>query len=128
MLGFYEKRRISQLFFSKGMILGLFIMVILMAYATLNAYDREQEARARRTEATDELGRLEARASALTDNINRLEDPRGIEEELRRRYDVGKEGEQVIVFVEHPTVETLQDTPVSPPTLWQRLMGLLTGE
>jgi cell division protein FtsB len=100
-----------------------------MAYAALNAYEQREEAIARRSVLSDELGRLEARAGSLTEDISRLEDPRGIETELRRRYDVGKEGEEVIVFIEREQETVPQEEHiVRKKTVLERLKGLFTGE
>jgi len=61
----------------------------------------------------EELAEVEARNAMLEANIARLNNPREIEEELRKRYDVGREGEEVVVLVEeeekpHDTTPTDQ--------------------
>jgi len=129
MFRFHEKRKLSGIFFSKGMMLVLFVLCVLMAYATLNAYDNLQEAAGKRAGISGELSRLEARAAVLTDDIEHLEDPRGVETELRRRYDVSKEGEEVIVFVEPEREPEPLRTPVpQKPTFLERLVALFVGE
>ena len=129
MLGFHEKRKFSHIFYSKGTIFVLFVACILMAYAAVNAYERGQEARIKRTMLSDELVRLEARATDLGADIARLEDPRGVETELRQRYDVGKDGEEVIVFIEKKdTTAPAEETRPTPKTLLERIKGLFVGE
>ena len=100
MLKFQEKRKLMHIMFSKTTIILLLIIIVLMAFATYNAYQGKQEAIARRAVLTDEIERLEEREQALNNAISTLEDPRGVEAELRRRFDVAKEGEEVIVLIE----------------------------
>jgi hypothetical protein len=46
------------------------------------------------------LEELKGRASVLESKVEYLENERGIEEELRNRFDVAKEGEQVIILLD----------------------------
>lgn len=76
------------------------IPVGLMSLAAFNAHEKVQETSAKRAELSANLTHLEKRAQDLEEDIKKLEDPRGIETELRSRYEVGWEGEEVIVLVE----------------------------
>ena len=82
-----------------------------MAYAAHNAYEVERSAHERRIALTADLSRLEVRTATLERDIARLEDPRDIEAALRQRYQVGREGEEVIILVEEEplVVEPLFD-------------------
>ena len=102
MLGFHEKRRLVRMLYSRGSMVALLVLIGVGIYAAASARDMQVRATEKRAELSDELGRLEERASALEEDIVRLEDPRGIEAELRRRYDVAKEGEEVVVLIEDP--------------------------
>lgn len=55
---------------------------------------------ARKEEQEEELEALQQRAQALEANVDHLMDERGIEEELRNRFDVAKEGEQVVIILD----------------------------
>ena len=85
----------------------LFVLIGGGLYAAVNAYNVQQRATLMRVELEEELSHLELRENSLEEDITRLEDPRGIEAELRRRYDVAKEGEEVVVLIE----EESQDEP-----------------
>lgn len=102
------------------------IPIAFMSFVAYNAYQKERETSMRRQELSRELVALEKRASELERNIENLEDPRGIEAELRSRYDVGWEGEEVIILVEEET-STHSDPVLPEPTksLWQRFIGFL---
>jgi len=100
MLGFYEKRKLKTLLYSRAILVLMLLLVGGMAYAAHGAYKKERETNERRMELAAQLAALEERAAELEHDIVTLEDPRGIEAELRRRYEVGFEGEEAIVFVE----------------------------
>jgi cell division protein FtsB len=126
MLGFHEKRRLARLFYSRGSMIALLVLIGVGIYAAASAREMQIRATEKRAELSDELGRLEERASALEEDIVHLEDPRGIEAELRRRYDVAKEGEEVVVLVEDPEeVEAATSTPAEakPESIFERLGG-----
>ena len=123
MLGFHEKRRLARLLSSKGTMLLLFVLIGGGVYAAVNAYYVQERATHKRTELEQELRQLETRALDLEHDIPYLEDPRGIEAELRRRYDVAKEGEEVIVLLEEEREEPGVPTTAPEPTrtFWSRL-------
>jgi cell division protein FtsB len=105
---------------------ALLVLIGVGIYAAASAREMQLRATEKRAELSDELGRLEQRASALEEDIVRLEDPRGIEAELRRRYDVAKEGEEVVVLVENPEeVEEATSTTIKkePEGFLERLRG-----
>ncbi|KKS85113.1 MAG: hypothetical protein UV60_C0011G0013 [Parcubacteria group bacterium GW2011_GWA2_43_11] len=102
------------------------IPVGFMSYAAYNAYERERETSMLRQELAKELVALERRSGELEKNIQNLEDPRGIETELRSRYDVGWEGEEVIILVEEESsTQTPPVLPESRPNLWHRFIDVL---
>jgi len=100
MFGFYEKRKIKRIIYSKGFFGVLAMLCLCMSYAAYGAYGKMQGTIERRAELSEELAELEQHATALEADIEHLHDSRGVESELRSRYEVGLEGEEVIVLVE----------------------------
>ncbi len=100
MFEFYEKRRIKKFIYSKGFFGILSILVLLMSYAAYGAYGKMEGTIERRATLQAQLAELEDRADSLEEDIERLNDPRGLESELRTRYEVGWEGEEVVVLVD----------------------------
>ena len=67
---------------------------------------------------------LKARHEDLSEGVGRLETERGIEEELRGRFPVAKEGEEVIILVDAP--ESGGEAEKKPPAgLWGVLRSWL---
>ncbi len=74
--------------------------------------------------AKTELEALETRATTLKEEIANLQNGRGLEAEMRNRFDVAKSGEQVIVIVEEDgsnTASPNQETEPREQSLFSRL-------
>lgn len=125
MFDFYEKRKVKKLLHSRVVLTVLCIPVVLMMYAAYNAYEKKQETSERRSELSARLAGLEERRTELEQDIDMLNDPRGVEAELRSRYEVGKEGEEVVVFVEQIATDTENIQPVKKDTIWDKIVRTL---
>lgn len=68
-------------------------------------YKKERDTRLRRIEQREVLDELEGREESLREEIERLSTERGIEEEVRSKFEVGKEGEEVVIIVDNPDDE-----------------------
>lgn len=103
MLSLSARQRIKRFFISPLFLMILAVPAGFFAYAAHNAYSAARETYERRVALEEELSEVEARKAMLEANIARLNDPRDIEEELRKRYDVGRKGEDVVILVEEDT-------------------------
>ena len=100
MFDFHEKRKIRSFLYSKTVFVLLLILIILLSISAYNRFKVAQDTKKRLEERRDDLEALETRAEILDSKVEYLEDARGIEEELRNRFDVAKEGEQVIIIID----------------------------
>jgi len=98
MLGVRRKYRIRRFFGSGVAFFVTLTLFIVLAQAAVGMYSKSREAQEKRDDALAELRRLEARETDLQTEISRLSSDRGIEEELRDRYFVAREGERVAVI------------------------------
>ncbi len=100
MFDFHEKRKLRSLFYSKPVSVILFVLAILLSFSAYNRYtvagDMKDKLEAKRAE----LQKLEDRAQSLETKVEYLENERGVEEEIRNRFDVAKEGEQVVILID----------------------------
>ncbi len=100
MFDFHEKRKIRSVLYSKPVAFGMFFCAVLLG---VSVYDRLQVVREIQDKIEvkqDELSRLESRAQTLQSKVEYLENDRGVEEEIRSRFDVARAGEQVVVLVD----------------------------
>jgi hypothetical protein len=116
---FHEKRKIKGWLFSKSAIAALVVASLALASSVYGLYRKEREMAQKHAERLVELERLEHHASALEAEVAYAESARGIEEEIRDRFDVVKKGERaVIVMDEVEPKEAAASTtpaPLSPP-------------
>lgn len=123
MLKAREKRIIKTILFGRIGVIILLIIVAVLAKSTWSVYQKSQFARESRDLATQELQTLQARESSLETEMQRLDTPRGLEEELRHKFDVGREGERLIVLVDTPDAPVVPEEPQK--TWWRKIMEML---
>ena len=100
MFDFRERRKIRGWLFSKPAIALLFVVSLFLARSVLGLYEKERTAAERYAVAAARLEELKTNAALLEEKVAYLRSGRGMEEEIRRRFDVVKEGEQVVIIVE----------------------------
>lgn len=121
MFDFQQKRKIKSWYGSRvtqGVVLFLAILVILSA---INRYLIAADMADRRTAVEAEIHSLEARRQSLDEEVKYLSNERGIEAEMRRQFDVAREGEQVVIILEDEPVPTEAEGEEAPtPRPWYR--------
>ena len=127
MIDFHEKRKLKNILYSRVVLVLFLVPIVLVSMAAYDAFHAEREVRDRRVELASELVGLQARINTLEGNVTRLNEPRGMEEELRRRFDVGREGEQTIVLIEKTASATATsgNTPIAERSWWRKALDWL---
>jgi cell division protein FtsB len=96
----------------------MLLLVVLAVRGVWGVYKKSQEARVLKIEAQAKLEKLVNREQELRSDIADLRSERGVEAELRERYDLAGEGEGVVVIVDSPPAP-----PEPEPTRFQRFKG-----
>lgn len=99
MLDFHEKRKLKGYLFSKYVAGALMLVSALLSLSVYERYEAERKMAGKREELAHELNTLESRAAALESEVSRLKSDRGIEEEIRDRYEVSKQGEKIVIIL-----------------------------
>ncbi|MCH7529686.1 septum formation initiator family protein [Patescibacteria group bacterium] len=97
-LEFREKRKLKQILYSKLTLAVLFIIVLFLASTVLSVYQKEKSTRVAKELQEMEFDELSGREAVLRAEIDRLNSNRGIEEEIRSKFEVGREGERIIII------------------------------
>jgi len=84
--------------YSRPVIVVLLVLVALLSRSVYERLGVERDMSDRRARAEAELERLQDRKVQIEDRVEYLEGERGIEEEIRKNFDVAREGEQVIIL------------------------------
>ncbi len=122
MFDFQQKRKLRSILESR---ITWVILLVLLASVIVSAYDRYRIARdmaGRRSEAEAELAELKARKNDLEKEVEYLSNERGIEAEVRRQFDVAREGEQVVIILggEDEATSTSEATTTPKVRPWYR--------
>jgi cell division protein FtsB len=118
----FEQRRDPTRLIWRRIIAALLLVIFLIGIRGVwGVYKKEQESRILRIEAETKLNDLQQREAELRAHISTLRTDRGMEEQLRERYDLAKEDEGVIVIVEPPA-----PPPEPRPTTFQKFKGWFT--
>lgn len=113
MLEFYEKRKLKRVVYSKPVLLLVGGIVVLLFFPTLNAYSKMQNTYENKNAVAQELLQLQEREEALQGEINRLSTEQGVEAEIRKKFEVGRDGEELIVIVgEEKSQPQTEEEPV----------------
>lgn len=100
----------------------LLLIAVFLGNAAYNAWDKASIAKNKRMEVAAELGVLQAREAMLRERIAYLETDKGKEEELRKQFDVGKEGEYAIVVVEKEANVPLDANRDTEKSFFERIL------
>jgi cell division protein FtsB len=123
MVTILQKKRYQRMIYSRITILVLILLVFFLGKAVLNVYEKAQRTKENLNIATTELENLESRGDLLEERIESFKTEKGIEEEIRDKFNVIKEGEHVIMIVdEELTDEDMKNE--NSGSLWQRIKFL----
>jgi cell division protein FtsB len=100
MLDFQQKRKIRALSYNKVTLIILFLLVLIFAHSTFVVYQKKEISEDMKNISLQNVEDLRSRNNELQSQIERLETNVGIEEEIRLKFNVVKEGESVVVVVE----------------------------
>lgn len=104
----------------------LLILSVMFGFAVHDRYVVEREMALRLAKSEAELERETYRRAELAKKVEKLNTQQGIESEIRKNFDVAREGETVVVLVEEdrPMIEPLPATP-SKGSIWQRFLNFI---
>lgn len=102
-------------------LIALVGFLVVVGSSTWRVYSKGQEAEAMHKTAAKNVDELYERKGNVEESLEKLNTPRGIEEEVRKRYELGKPGEEQIVLVTDPTKEA--ESGEEKKSLWDVLFG-----
>ena len=120
---FQQKHSIRKKVYSKPVIIVLLIVFVLSAKGVINIYKKESESRVEVERLTKHKNEIEERLAKVSISAEVLRTREGIETEIRNKFDVVKEGEQVIVVVD----KELPPPPEEKKNFLEKFWGGVTG-
>lgn len=115
--------------YSRPVLIGLALVLGFVGFGTFRVYLKSRTAIAKNNEVKQELAVLEQRKKEMEERIARLETPAGLEEELRKKFNVSKPNENVLVIVdqnqEEDKIEEKENTvSVFLSGIWEKIKAI----
>ncbi|MEI6843487.1 MAG: septum formation initiator family protein [bacterium] len=119
MLDFRQKRKIRSFMYSR-ITLGVLVVLVLIAIRSVFVvYQKKLESENLKQMAESRKSELSARDKEISAEIERLGTESGLESEIRSRYNVAKEKENIVVIVDDNSSSTQATT--TSLTVWQKI-------
>ncbi len=100
----------------------LFVVVMLAIHSTWVVYNKKKESEELMNVSLERVADLRKRESGLNNKIERLDTDLGLEEEIRSKFSVTKEGENMVVVV--PRDGNVATTTPKKKSFWSKIVGL----
>lgn len=101
-----DRRYLRRILRSRVFMGFLLLVAILLSRSVYGIYKKVEIARINRIESERKLSALQEKEQHLREEIGKLKTTRGIEEELRNKFQITKTGEEVLVVVDEPVAVT----------------------
>lgn len=119
-----QKRKIKQIVYSWWTVSILLFLAFLFTTNAWDGYKKYSESHRNVAGLAERLESIKNREGELQAKISYLNSERGLEEEIRDKFNVAKEGEEVIVIV-GPEIGKIDDTKKEESLvkgLWSRFL------
>ncbi|PIP68733.1 hypothetical protein CO033_03270 [Candidatus Nomurabacteria bacterium CG_4_9_14_0_2_um_filter_32_10] len=100
MRNFQKGGKLKQIMQSKFFLIFLGIIILVFAFNIFNFINKMVETGKNKNLVEDKIIELEKSKEEFNSEINKLKTEKGIEESLREKFGVAKEGENMIMVVE----------------------------
>ena len=120
-----EKHKRRERLYSTPVLIIVLVVSLFIARGAYGVMKKENES-ARHVEVlVEKVAELEARKGELRQNIEKLETEKGIEEEIKEKFSVSREGERVVVIVDQE--ETATASATSTVSWYERFLNIFKG-
>ena len=105
-----RKQKIRRLMYSYPSLLLLIVVTFFLVKGALNVTNKAWESSIRAKDLEGKVAALILREKELNEGISRLKTQEGINEEIKERFNVTQEGEQVAVIVDRRSASSSADS------------------
>ncbi len=96
----FNRKNQKNFWHSPLVLLVIFCIIVLFAYNIVGLLEKERETSKKKQQILAEIETLRNREESLKNDIERLNTDSGIEETIRDKYQVVKDGEKMVVIVD----------------------------
>ncbi len=123
MAEYQKNQKWQNILYSKGSLIALSVFLLLLIYSIFKTVPKNREAVRNRNIAMRQYQNLSSEAALLKAQVEKLKTADGVEESVRDKFRVIKEGEGLVVIVDEPKDEPKNENPDNKG-LWSFLKGL----
>ena len=125
MLEFQQKRKARKLLYSRTALVGFCLLAVIFIKATWNVYEKERTSRDYVSSAQAQLDKLTLQKTNVSNAVAALRTSQGVEAEIRKKFRVVKDGEQIAVIVDDSATVSSDVTTAtsSEKGFWQGIAG-----
>ncbi len=120
---FSEKRRQKSLFYSYPVMIVFFVILVILLKANILMYMKVRASAERREQIELQLKELNDRKQNLESEVARLNSKIGVEDELRNRFNLMKENEEMIIILEDEKADLDETLVKNEKTFFQKIKG-----
>ncbi len=122
MLPFQERKKFRQILYSKATLFVILVVLVFVARGAWKINEKATIARAERDQASRLFAEIGLRTRELEASLVKLKSEQGIEDEIRQKFTVAREWEEVVVVVDENTKKSKNDEVVDKG-FWARFLG-----
>lgn len=116
---FQYRKKIRKTVSSRTFFFVFLIITVALLNGAWGMWRKERNSAKEQEKVSRELEIIKAREEELTASIERLKTSQGVEKEIRQKFSVAKEGEEVVLIVDQTKKNSDSDT--EPESLWGKI-------
>ncbi|HEY4715413.1 MAG TPA: septum formation initiator family protein [Candidatus Paceibacterota bacterium] len=123
MAEFQKSKKLQGILFSKVTLLVLFVFSVILIIGLFDIVPKERNTNRNKELILDQLNSFKNQSSSLEAQIEKLRTDDGIEEKIREKFRVVKDGEGLVVIVDDQSAKTNTE-PQKSNNFWRFLINL----
>lgn len=121
----FNRKNTYNFWHSPFILFILFCILVVFSYSTIGLIEKERETEKKKELKLAEIETLRAREESINKDIEKLKTEEGVEETIREKYQVVKEGEKMVVIVDQDKKTIDQNVEVlSDHSFWGWVKGI----
>ena len=108
--------------YNKVTLWALFVVVLYSSFSTWRVYQKQKESQAFRGVVEKKVQELEERDREIMSKIGELDTEQGMEREIRGKFNVSRENENMVVILEEEN--STSSSKKTNLTIWDRFLNL----
>lgn len=118
------KKNNYKFWHSPIVLLLLFCFFIFFAYNIINLVETERETHKKKEVILEEINNLKKKEMILSSNLAKIDTEEGVEEIIRDKYQVTKEGEKMIIIIDSDRNNIREKNISERPSFFKWITGL----